>query len=76
MSKYKDNFTLNRDDIELIEQALESWVSRKLQPSGSAASPYDKDSATEIKRIRSLLGKLHNQKIFYSQANPAGVPLG
>ena len=71
MSRYNDKFTLNPGDLELIENALESQVNQQLSPAGDGDAEVD-----TVHRIRELLGKLHNQKVFYSHANPNGVPLG
>jgi hypothetical protein len=73
MSKYNDKFSLNPADLELIERALETQVSMELQPAGAATENAGCES---VRRIRQLLGKLHNQKVFYSHANPDGSPLG
>jgi hypothetical protein len=73
MSKYNDKFTLNPDDLELIENALESQVSQQLQ---SAVTGSDSEGSDAVRQIRQLLGKLHNQKVFYSHANPGVCPLG
>ena len=73
MSKYNDKFTLNPNDLELIEQALESQVLQELKP--AAAGP-EWAGSENVHRIRQLLGKLHNQKVFYSHAHPDGSPLG
>ncbi len=71
MSRYNDKFTLNPGDLELIENALESQVNQQLSPAVEGDAEVD-----TVHRIRELLGKLHNQKVFYSHANPNGVPLG
>ncbi len=73
MSRYNDKFTLNPADLELIEHALESQVSLRLHPAAGDGAPDEKDT---VRRIRRLLGKLHNQKVFYSQAHPDGSPQG
>lgn len=71
MGRYNDKFTLDPGDLELIEQALESQVTMRLTPGAEQEAEMD-----IVHRIRQLLGKLHNQKIFYSHANPGGCPLG
>lgn len=71
MGRYNDRFTLDPGDLELIEQALESQVTMRLAPGAEREAEMD-----IVHRIRRLLGKLHNQKIFYSHANPGDCPLG
>lgn len=71
MPKYRSSFVLDPEDLCLIETALRE-----------VAHTYEKASVTEAcedkrQKARSLnkvLGKLHNQKIFYSQVNKTGVP--
>lgn len=75
MSRYNDKFTLNPGDLELIEHALESQVNQRLSPQLEIGGGGD-SAVDTVRRIRELLGKLHNQKVFYSHANPSGVPLG
>jgi len=53
-------------DIELIEHALQGKLSRRartvmLDPEG----PYTDELNDEIKEIRELLGRIHNQKVWY-----------
>jgi hypothetical protein len=66
MPKYNRNFDLTLSDIEMIEAALRV-VKRDLllgREGVRAHLPYvaDDDHAREI---NDLLGRLHNQKIFY-----------
>lgn len=49
--KYNTQFELSLDDMELIEQAL-----LKAQSNDNAPCP---------KSVNDLLGRLHNQKVFY-----------
>lgn len=50
MPKYNTQFNLDLDDLELIETALQ-----KAQA----------DNQTDPRRVHELLGRLHNQKVFY-----------
>ncbi len=59
MAKYNTTFELNVDDMELIETAL-----RKVQGA---------DGKDDANRVSELLGRLHNQKVFY---RPKGVYVG
>ena len=50
MPKYNTQFDLSLDDMELIETALQ-----KVQSNGQA----------DQRKMHDLLGRLHNQKVFY-----------
>ena len=66
MSKYNRNFDLTLSDIELIEAAL-SVVKRDLslgREDAIALLPHD-DKNDPSRDIDDLLGRLHNQKIFF-----------
>jgi hypothetical protein len=76
MPKYNDTFKLNLRDIELIEHALHEQIHVLANASidgGGAASP---DIDGRMREYHSVLGKLHNQKIWYGQTHETGVPLG
>lgn len=71
---YNKNFQLNPNDIDIIENALRKEVNRlivskqtaiesTIQPPENIASVREADS--QIKIITELLGRLHNQKIWY-----------
>ena len=68
---YKKTFNLNLSDIDLIETCLRQQlhaVSEKCQCDGPARqeSAEEADSAKQrISEITKLLGKIHNQKIWY-----------
>ncbi|WP_416897118.1 MAG: hypothetical protein ACMVY4_16680 [Minwuia sp.] len=62
MPKYNSSFDLDPEDMDLIETALRSMQSRTI------------DDPAEGHRISALLGRLHNQKIFYRPAQ--GVYVG
>lgn len=65
MPQYNDMFELSVDDIDLIEMALRRTqyaLSQELREQSDEA----KSDREETKRqIQDLLGRLHNQKIFY-----------
>jgi hypothetical protein len=73
MAKYRKSFDLNIEDIDLIEQALRGHMASSSMNGGAAA---DKAGAPRIREIQSLLGKLHQQKIFYSQVKMTQCPGG
>ena len=68
---YKKKFNLNPSDIDLIETCLRKELhvrSEKCQCQGSAEHEHadEADSAKQrISEITELLGKIHNQKIWY-----------
>jgi hypothetical protein len=76
MPKYNDTFKLNLRDIELIEHALHEQINLlahvNLVGSGAGAAEND----LKIRQYHEVLGKLHNQKIWYGQMHHTGVPLG
>lgn len=64
--KPNDKFKLTVRDIDLIELALQGKISRRamsvmLDPD----SVYAKELQDEINEMRDLLGRLHNQKVWY-----------
>ncbi|RME34937.1 MAG: hypothetical protein D6786_03450 [Gammaproteobacteria bacterium] len=75
MPRYKEEFRLSIRDIELIEQALRAQLSNlaglKLLEAGADHKANDR----LIAEINAVLGKLSNQKIYYSQVNRTGVPV-
>tara|TARA_R110002012_G_scaffold23238_1_gene79009 strand:- start:1244 stop:1477 length:234 start_codon:yes stop_codon:yes gene_type:complete len=76
MAKHNRNFELTIDDIDLIEAALHVTkrdLSMDALNGTQAMLPAD---ATEdsLRKIDDLLGRLHNQKIFYRPAK--GTYLG
>jgi hypothetical protein len=75
MPKYNDKFTLDMHDVELIEQAL-----RVLWSEDEKKLPIDKGyprkTTERIRNIHNLLGKISNQKIYYSEVNRTSCPIG
>ncbi len=72
MPKYNRNFDLTLSDIEMIEAAL-NVVKRDLSlgREGARALLPQIDGNDHVREIDDLLGRLHNQKIFY---RPSGSP--
>ena len=73
MTKYCDHFNLNPTDVDVIESAI-----RKVLALHSETIMLDECQHTlnQIRLLNEVLGKLHNQKIFYSQVNKTGMPAG
>ena len=74
MARYQENFTLDPNDIELIEHALREKIARHAVKDGT----FDTipESRAQVRQIDNVLGKIHNQKIFYAQVRAPGVPAG
>ncbi len=75
MPKYTEHFHLAPDEIDLIEQALRREISVTNKQSGAHAENHE-TTHERVRDLNSLLGKLYNQKKFYSQVNNTGVPAG
>ena len=74
MAKANTNFDLDVRDVELIENALNSIITKQSSTiinsaSNSNTQPTSENCPAEINNqiaeLRDLLGKLHNQKIWY-----------
>ncbi|MGI9315944.1 MAG: hypothetical protein ACR2QW_01320 [bacterium] len=76
MPKYQENFKLNTRDIQLIEDILRQHVAQNLKIQNETEVAQQEDSPERVKQIHNLLGKLHNQKSFYSLVNTTGYPVG
>ena len=75
MPKYNDKFTLDIDDVALIEKALRVlWSEEEKQLPTEQVFPIK--TTASIRDIYSLLGKISNQKIYYSEVNRTSCPLG
>lgn len=66
MARYNKTFELSVEDMDLIETALRT----KMRASDPEEALKD---ATTAQRINDLLGRLHNQKVFYRPQNGAYV---
>lgn len=71
MGRYNVNFELSVEDMELIEDALRKskadLSSELIEDPEKLAAPCPKVKRTDasMRRIHDLLGRLHNQKVFY-----------
>ena len=70
MPKYTEHFHLEPRELDLIERALRREISI-IQKETS-----HEDGHGQIRNVNKLLGKLFNQKKFYSHVNNTGVPAG
>ena len=72
MPKYREHFRLSPADLELIEDALRSAIANH-----TPIDPTDDNfevSRQRQRRLNEVLGKLYNQKVFYAQVHPTGIP--
>ncbi len=65
MPQYNDMFELSVEDMDLIEQALrQAMTSYATEITGN--SNEDRTNLEDtVRRMHDLLGRLHDQKIFY-----------
>jgi hypothetical protein len=73
MAKYRKTFDLSINDIDLIEEALRRHLSTSTK---KTLSSIDESANRKLMEVQSLLGKIHQQKIFYSQVNAPHSPGG
>ncbi|MEM1004506.1 MAG: hypothetical protein AAGK26_03955 [Pseudomonadota bacterium] len=65
MPQYNDLFELSIDDMHLIEEALRQTIASK-SLAELDESPDDQTARQDtVRRMHDLLGRLHDQKIFY-----------
>ncbi len=66
MPKYNRKFDLSLDDIDMIEAALR-MINRDLSLDREGVKPLlpPAEEGGHMSQIDDLLGRLHNQKIFY-----------
>jgi len=62
MPAYNRNFDIDLVDLEVIETALRERL-KSLSEAGTER--HGLDSENELHSIKGLLGRLHNQKVFY-----------
>ncbi|MEM6386954.1 MAG: hypothetical protein AAF718_12050 [Pseudomonadota bacterium] len=62
MPAYNDKFELSLEEMDLIEEALRQTVQTI---SGFKAAPTDLDQARKLRAMKKVLGRLHNQKVFF-----------
>ena len=65
--KPNDKFKLTVRDIELIERALQGKISRRgISVALDPDSVYAAELQAEVDEMRDLLGRIHNQKVWYT----------
>ena len=71
MAEYNPNFELTIDDIDLIESALrqtkEAYSQQHIELSEEDGAPSVEAIQLDetMKQIQDLLGRIHNQKVFF-----------
>ncbi len=73
MPQYNEMFELSVDDMNLIETALRRTTSDLSQELLVQSDEGNADHNDTIRRIQELLGRLHDQKIFYSPKNDVHI---
>lgn len=73
MAKYHENFRLSPIDVEIIEQAIRSEIAvhARVEPQHEEFN----EARIKVRAMNEVLGKIFNQKVFYSQVNDTGVPV-
>ncbi|KIC44298.1 hypothetical protein RA28_15215 [Ruegeria sp. ANG-S4] len=65
MPQYNDLFELSIEDMDLIEEAMRQAIAAKTHVAADE-TPQDRANREEfVRRMHELLGRLHDQKIFY-----------
>lgn len=62
MPAYNDKFELDLNEMDLIEDALRQRVQAL---SAARGDTTDIESERKLRSMKTLLGRLHNQKVFY-----------
>ncbi|WP_293441718.1 hypothetical protein [Planktotalea sp.] len=68
MPRYNTQFELTVEDLDVIENALRE-VKTKMSNDALAANTDNAPQSDEVSQIHDLLGRLHNQKVFYRPKN-------
>lgn len=75
MTAYNPKFELTVEDVDLIETALrqskKELSSQVIEAEDDAGAEQDHDGT--VRQIHDLLGRLHNQKVFYRPRSSAYV---
>ena len=64
MPAYNETFELSVEDVDLIETALRQTKS-ELAGQMVEEDEVDEEIDQSVRQIHDLLGRLHNQKVFY-----------
>ena len=76
MTTYNKQFELSIKDVDLIERSLRFQISHLASTENSAQTKESIENHNKIMELMSVLSTFHNQKIWYGQSHPTGIPLG
>ncbi len=76
MTTYNKQFDLSIEDVDLIEHAVRYQISHLARTEASVPTPQSIANHNKIMELMTVLGGLHNQKIWYTQTHHTGVPIG
>ncbi|MBE1283188.1 MAG: hypothetical protein GJ676_07735 [Rhodobacteraceae bacterium] len=67
MPEYNKSFELTVEDVDLIEMALHKTKAVLARPelNASLGEAGGEDAEETLRQIADLLGRMHNQKVFY-----------
>lgn len=65
MPQYNDMFELSVEDMDLIEQALRQAMTFNSLEQVDETEDSQRDREDTVRKMHDLLGRLHDQKIFY-----------
>lgn len=74
MSKYRTEFQLDKNDVEMIESAIRTVIQNGINFGAECESNCESFAKQQVQQWNSLLAKIHHQKVFYSQVKEPGVP--
>ncbi len=76
MSTYNKQFTLSLKDVDLIERSIRFQISHLSRTETLEKTKVSIENHNKIIELMTVLGTLHNQKIWYGQTHHTGVPIG
>ncbi|MEX0307026.1 MAG: hypothetical protein AB3N12_06505 [Ruegeria sp.] len=65
MPQYNDLFELSVEDMDLIEEAMRHVIASRSQAQADEVSEAKEAREEFVRKAHDLLGRLHDQKIFY-----------
>jgi len=65
MARHNEMFELSVDDMDVIETAMRSSIASLSQEILDETAETQTDREDTVRRIQELLGRLHDQKVFY-----------
>ncbi|KIC42602.1 hypothetical protein RA27_04405 [Ruegeria sp. ANG-R] len=65
MPQYNDLFELSVEDMDLIEEAMRHVIAARSQAQADETGEVREAREDFVRKAHDLLGRLHDQKIFY-----------